>query len=342
MAAAVPVQLLLKIYVSYKNQLYLPLTALSNSLTVLKNSLLVLLFTVCLMPVFAQQTISDTDLKQLDFYQDSLKKLGMTFVNNENDLERKNANYAFIKTLVTALKTTNSFNYPFDSLKTISLIKSPDNKFRIFSWHIANNDGSYRFYGAIQMNTKGPLKLHGLEDYSPLIKNPEDTVADNRAWYGAQYYNIVPVAGPNPYYVLLGWKGYTEKSTKRVIEVLSFKGDQPVFGMPIFEGNGKKRSRVVFQYARQASMLLKHVPGQNLIVFDNLAPPDKRNKDQPETYGPDLTYNGYQLKNGKWAYVDNLDMRNVPNEMDEGYVDPKTQQPARPIKAEPVRKKKIQ
>ncbi len=193
------------------------------------------------------------------------------------------------------------------------------------------------------MNTKGALKLYGLEDYSPLIKNPEDTVSDNRTWYGAQYYTIVPVMGITPYYILLGWKGYTDKSTKRVIDVLSFKGDQPVFGMPIFEGNGKKRNRVVFQYARQASMLLKHVPAQNLIVFDNLAPPDKRNKDQPETYGPDLTYNGYQLKTGKWTYVDNIEMRNVPNEMDEGYVDPRVQQQqARPIKAEPVRKKKVQ
>ncbi|MFD2147097.1 hypothetical protein [Mucilaginibacter antarcticus] len=293
--------------------------------------------------VFAQQPVVANNINQLNTYQDSLKKLGNEFVHNQNDLERKNANYAFIKTLVTALKTNNSFTYPFDSLKTISLTQSPDNKFRIFSWHVANNDGSYRFYGAIQMNTSGPLKLYGLEDYSPLIKNPEDTVADNRTWFGAQYYTIVPVMSIKPYYVLLGWKGYTDKSTKRVIDVLSFKDDKPVFGMPIFEGNNKKRSRVVFQYARQASMLLKHVPAQNLIVFDNLAPPDKRNKDQPETYGPDLTYNGYQLKNGKWTYVDNIDMRNIPNEMDEGYVDPRVQQQqTRPIKAEPARQKRVQ
>jgi hypothetical protein len=70
-------------------------------------------------------------------------------------------------------------------------------------------------------------------------------------------------------------------------------------------------------------MLLKYIPDQNLIVFDNLAPPDKKFKDQPETYGPDLSYNGYRLKNGKWEYVDNLDMRNVPDAQDESYIDPK-------------------
>jgi hypothetical protein len=108
--------------------------------------------------------------------------------------------------------------------------------------------------------------------------------------------------------------------------------------MPIFDGNGKKRSRVVFQYSRQASMLLKYIPSQNLIVFDNLASPDKKTKDKPETYGPDLSYNGYRLKNGAWEYEDNLDMRNVPNEQDQNYIDPKITE--RPIRLpSPLRKR---
>jgi hypothetical protein len=295
-----------------------------------------------LSPAFAQQALNADNVKRMNFYQDSLKNLGYTFIHNENDVERKSANYQFIKTLVTALKTPNSFAYPFDSLKTVTLTKSPDNKFRIFSWHVANNDGSYRFYGAIQLNTNGPLKLYGLEDYTPLIKNPEDTVGDNRTWLGAQYYTIIPVSGVNPYYVLLGWKGHNDKSTKKVIDVLSFKNDKPVFGMPLFNGNKKKRSRVVFEYSRQASMLLRYISSQNLIVFDNLAPQDAKTKDQPSSYGPDLTYNAYRLTNGRWVYVDNVDMRNVPNEQDETYIDPKAQLPPRPIKAEPVRKKKVQ
>jgi hypothetical protein len=68
----------------------------------------------------------------------------------------------------------------------------------------------------------------------------------------------------------LGWKGNTVKSTKKVIEVLSFnKDDKAVLGMPVFDGNGKTRNRVVFEYTRQASMLLRYVPEQNLIVFDH-------------------------------------------------------------------------
>ncbi len=312
-------------------------------MVVVRSFVLTIFSTLFFLQAFAQHADS-SNLKQLNFYQDSLKHLGNTFINNDNDLIRKNANYQFIKTLVAALKTPNSFAFPFDSIKTITLTNSPDNKFRIFSWHVTHDDGSYRFYGAIQVNTSGPLKLYGLEDYSPLLKNPEDSVVDNHKWYGAQYYTIIPVSGVTPYYVLLGWKGNTDKSTKKIIDVLSFQNDKPIFGMPVFDGNNKRRKRVVFEYARQASMLLKYVHSQHLIVFDNLASSDKKSKDKPETYGPDLTYNGYRLKDGRWEYVDNLDMRNVPNEQDENYIDPKAEKPIlpRPKTTLPIKKTPVQ
>lgn len=272
---------------------------------------------------FAQHTDESNSLNRLSMYQDSLADLGKVMINNDNELERQNANTMFVKTLVAALKVPNSFLFPFDSVKTVSILNSPDNRFRILSWHIMNDDGSYRFYGALQLNTGGPLKLFPLVDYSPLLEHPEDSVTDNRKWYGAQYYKIIRVTGDKSYYVLLGWKGYTVNSTKKVIEVLSFKNDKPVFGMEVF--GASKHKRIIFQYTRQASMLLKYVPEQDLIVFDHLSPPDDKSKKNPETFGPDLSYDGYKLINGRWKYEDNLDMRNVPDEHDNEFTDPKKQ-----------------
>ncbi|HEY4325753.1 MAG TPA: hypothetical protein VGN20_17295 [Mucilaginibacter sp.] len=274
---------------------------------------------------FAQQPIESGNVKQLKIYQDSLSVLGKKMINGDIDVERKNANYAFIKMLVGVLKTQNSFFFPFDSVKTISIVNSPDKRFRIFTWPIVNDDGSYRFYGAIQMNTGGSLQLFPLNDYSAGLTNPEDSVTDNRKWLGAEYYKIVPVDAQKPYYVLLGWKGNTAKSTKKVIEVLSFKDDKPLLGLPVFDQNGKIRKRVVFEYTRQVSMLLRYVPEQKLIVFDHLVPPDPKLKNQKDTYGPDLSYDGYRLENGKWLFRENLDMRNVPDNHDADYVDPKKQ-----------------
>ncbi len=64
-------------------------------------------------------------------------------------------------------------------------------------------------------------------------------------------------------------------------------------------------------------MLLNYDEDQHLIVFDHLAPPDKKMKGKFDTYGPDLTYDGYRFKDGRWAYVENLDLRNKSGSHDE-------------------------
>ncbi|WP_342648019.1 hypothetical protein [Mucilaginibacter sp. CSA2-8R] len=275
--------------------------------------------------LFAQKYNTPDQLNQLRPFQDSLKRLGLQMVNNQSDVERKNANYQFIRTLVGALKVPNSYAFNFDSVKTISNLRSPDNKFRIMTWFVLNEDGSYRFYGAVQLNTGNKLALFPLEDYSPFLKNPADSVTDYRKWYGAEYYKIVQVNASTPYYVLLGWKGNTVKSTKKIIEALWFKDGKPVFGLPVFTTGTTTHQRVVFEYNRQASMLLRHVPEQNLIVFDHLSPPDSKMKGQLSMYGPDLTYDGFKLINGKWVLKENLDMRNIPAPSDIDIPDPKQQ-----------------
>ncbi len=291
----------------------------------MRNTLAALLLLLWIPGIgFGQQAVNPASLKQLRVFEDSLKGIGNRVMNNPEAMERKNANYKFIPTLVNALKINGSYDYPFDSVKSMSILNAPDNKFRFITWHVMNTDGSYRFYGAIQLNSP-TLKLIPLEDYSPLLKNPEDSVVENQKRYGARYYKIVQVSGLNPYYLLLGWKGNTEKSTKKVIDVLSFKNDKPVFGAAVFDGNGKTRRRVVFEYNRLASMILRYVPEQHTIVFDHLAPADTKMKGKFDNYGPDMTYCGYRLNNGRWTYVDNIDMRNMPDAGADQIDDPKKQ-----------------
>lgn len=266
--------------------------------------------------------------KQLGVWQDSLKILSHQIYNNNSEPERYNASYTFIKTLVSALKTPNSFNFNFDSLNAISIQTPPDRKFRIFSWHVMNNDGSYRYYGTVQMNNpERKLEMFPLIDFTSGIKNPADTVTTNEKWYGAQYYRIIPVTVnvKTPYYILLGWKGSTVKSNKKVIEILHFKNDKPFFGMPVFDGdpNNPDKKRIIFEYTRQASMVLNYDPKQAMIVFDHLAPPDPKLKGQYELYGPDFSYDGYKLQNGRLRLVSDLKLENPPTEKDELFNDPR-------------------
>jgi len=288
----------------------------------------VVIFIILSITAQAQHSAPNKTKDQFDKYIDSLKTLSFETINNPEEVERYNATYAMIKVLKNALKLPNSFNMSFDSLKTISVLLSPDRRFKIFSWHVMNQDGSYRYYGTIQMNNStGKLQLFPLIDQSFSYKKPQDTVTTNQNWYGCQYYKIIPVIYnvKTPYYVLLGWKGNTVKTTKKVIEVVSFKEGNALFGMPVFDGDktrmGKKR--IVFEYNRQVTDMLNYLPKENTIVFDHLAPPDPKLEGKFESYGPDMTYDGFKLVNGRWKFVENLNLKNAPTEMDKMFNNPK-------------------
>lgn len=280
------------------------------------------------LTINAQHSAPNKIKQQFDIYLDSLKELSFQVINNPEEPERYNANYKMVKTLVNALKLPNSFNLSFDSLKTISVQTPPDRRFRIFTWHLMNQDGSYRYYGTIQMNnSSGKLQMFPLVDNSFSFSSPQDSVTTNAEWYGAQYYKIIPVTYgvPTPYYVLLGWKGNNIKSTKKVIEVLYFKNGKAYLGMPVFDGDKERvgKKRILFEYNRQVSSLLNYIPKEGTIVFDHLAPPDPKLAGKFETYGPDMSYDGFKLVNGRWKFIEDLQLKNSPTDIDDDFNDPK-------------------
>ncbi|WP_246269434.1 hypothetical protein [Pedobacter panaciterrae] len=276
----------------------------------------------------AQHSFAFNNGPAMHKFQDSLSKLSEETFNATSNSERYTKNATFIKTLVNSLKTQGSFLYPFDSLKKITILKSPDNSFRIFSWYVPLDDGSYRFFGTIQMATKdGKLKMFPLIDDTANIKDTNG-INGNKNWYGARYYEIIPVImnGQQPYYVLIGWKGNSLKTSKKVIDVLSFnKEQQPIFGKPVFEEAKSKatRNRIVFEYNKQNTMTVTLDKNVNMIVFDHLAPISEEMTGNFEYYASDLSFDAYKLLNGRLKLVENIELKNEPNQMDDLFSDPK-------------------
>jgi len=262
----------------------------------------------------------------LNVFQDTLIKISARAVTAQSDAQKLEINGGFVKTLVEALKVSNSFSYPFDSLKNVSIIKSPDQAFRILSWYVLLENGTYRYYGAIQMNTKsGPLKLYPLIDQTENLGDP-NVITNNQKWFGARYYEIVPVTSGNrlPYYILLGWKGNTQITTKKVIDVLSFDKDKLNFGAPVFEGKELKgKNRIIFEYAKSNAMTLKTDLKAGMIVFDHLASFDPEIKGKFEYYGSDGTFDGFKIIGGRLKLQEDITLNNDPNSSDEFYADPK-------------------
>src|SRR5689334_22979842 len=81
---------------------------------------LLLICLLCIAPVFAQH-VSASDRKELLRKEDTLKHLSGDMVFKDNASDRFRSDSLFTRILVRALKTKNSFYFPFDSLNISKL-----------------------------------------------------------------------------------------------------------------------------------------------------------------------------------------------------------------------------
>ncbi|MGY3053095.1 hypothetical protein ACVWYG_001292 [Pedobacter sp. UYEF25] len=258
--------------------------------------------------------------------QDSLKKISLKVLSAQSDEQKFAINGLFVKGLVEALKTPNSFTLQFDSLKTIAIVKSPDNAFRLLTWYVQLADGTYRFFGALQMNNpNGTLNLIPLIDQTQNLTDP-NIITSNKNWFGAKYYEIIPISSSArlPYYILLGWKGNNERSTKRVIEILSFNKSEVTFGAPVFDGgNLQGKNRLIFEYNKQNAMTLKSDLKAGMLVFDHLSAISADMEGKFEFYGSDGHVDGFKIIGGRLKLQENINLVNDASGNDEFYIDPK-------------------
>ncbi len=223
--------------------------------------------------------------------------------------ERSIYNDSILLLMRKVLNTPASFSYPFDSLKRMGVVYPPDSTFRIFTWNLVKDDGTYRHFGMIQHSSG---RLTELKDEGRQIKDPCRAVLPPDQWYGALYYRILQNRWRNTtYYTLLGLSLNNSLTTRKVIDVLTFdrKGTAR-FGAPLFEMQDSICDRVIFEFSARVSMLLHYDDRMGMIVFDHLSPALPRYKGMAQYYGPDSSYDGFFFYKGKWRLREDLDVRN--------------------------------
>src|SRR5882724_1190605 len=298
------------------------------------------------------QGLSSSEKKELRRREDSLKRLADKIVNSEDPSVRFLSDSQFVRVLVRSLKVRHSFNYPFDSLLTISRLCPPDSSFRIFTWQLKKDEHTFLQEGAIQMNQPdGSLKLFPLFDVSMFTGKPTDSVRSNRDWIGAIYYRIIQKSyNDRKYYTLLGFDDYNISSNKKWMEVLTFNEDgQPQFGgnyfsfeedsanimaaklaknaPPKLPGKDSLKQKPLFrynmEYKKESSTRFNYDPEMDMIVFDHLVPEG----DEPErkdTYVPDGDFEAFKWKGGRWVHVEkvfNFTLKDGDFPMDEKMLD---------------------
>ncbi|MBS1513227.1 MAG: hypothetical protein JST86_20490 [Bacteroidetes bacterium] len=260
----------------------------------------------------AQTRIAKADIKILRQKEDSLKKYAGQILGAINSSDRLKADSMFTRVLVRALLIPHSFYYAFDSLPSISKLCPQDSTFKIFTWQLVINDYVIRKHGAIQMNTDdGSLKLYPLIDKSAVTVNQVDTVADNRGWIGAIYYNIIQKRSANRnYYTLLGFDENNIRTNRKIIEVLNFNNGEPQFGGRYFsyeEDTVFKTAigRYIMEYKKTDGPKLNYDPDMDMIVVEHLV--SESNEPQKKwTLVGDGDYEGFKWKNGKWVHIEKI------------------------------------
>ena len=256
--------------------------------------------------------ITEENLAKLNLYEDTLGFTSFLVINDSLQENRFASTKKLIKTLVQALKIENSFGYPFERMKAVSIQYPADSTFRIFTWQLYVDVDEYRYYGAIQMNTP-ELKLFPLIDRSSDVYSHEQEILSPERWYGALYYNIrqFDTAEGERKYLLFGFDGYSMWNKRKLIDVLSFQDGKAVFGAPVFvsqngqTGELSTKSRVLQEYSAEASFKMNYDETYEIILFDHLIMTGGSYGQGPAMV-PDGSYEGYRLENGKWMWVEKV------------------------------------
>ena len=247
----------------------------------------------------------------LPSFEDSLKIVARKMIRDTDSKVRIQAQEDFSEYFLMALEEENSFDYPFDSLETISIIYPADKSFRLITWQLCVNSNEFQYFGLLQRNSE-KADIVQLHDRSDEVMIPEKQILDKDSWYGSLYYNIHQVGSKNNrYYLLFGFDANDLYSRIKLIDVLTFDEGNPTFGLPVFkfeEENKppKIKNRFVIEYGANSSIRLNYDDDLNLIIYDNLIPIGGQYKDEGIFMVSDGSYRGLKLNGGVWTSVDKI------------------------------------
>lgn len=250
---------------------------------------------------------------------DSLSVIIKKMQRGENDSIRRKANEEFTLRFLDSLNYPHSFESEFSDFKNVSIQTSEDKTLRFYTWMFPHYNGDkYEYFGFIQIRKakSDTFDIIQLKDSTQQILKPESEKLSPERWLGSVYYSLNQVNySGKTYYVLLGWKGFNQLLTKKIIDVFYIDKTKMKFGFPLFKTGSVYRNRMVFSFTSQATMSLRFEKNGKEIVFDHLSTPKgKVDTDLSIIAGPDGSYDLFKLKRGRYFLDRDIDARSESSE----------------------------
>ena len=223
----------------------------------------IIFFFLSIIGLNLQATNSDSITLIFKKAESQLKEI-QKGLSSRKESERIDANKKFIAVWETVIKNPHVLEYPFDSIKEVSILCPKNKKFKLITWNLYKDDGTHAFFGYLLVNNEKKIKKgifkydkvssyehFMLLDYSATIKNPETYIGTPAKWFGMIYYSLIECDG---YYTLLGYDPNDKLIARKFVDALYFKTDgTPVFGKDIFKFPRKNPKRLMFEYSSALS-----------------------------------------------------------------------------------------
>lgn len=160
----------------------------------------------------------------------------------------------------------------------------------LFSWAIPLSRGQ-AFYNWFRFK-------EGNRTY--LLKSVSGLKEGENSWL---YYDLVGFENrKEQYFALLGWSR-TRNTNRKIVQIARFEADGTIsFNHPLMRRGNSRSASLSFEYARDGSMMLKPDKKGKRIIFDHLAPTEKKYEGYFMFYGADASYDALILKGGEWEY----------------------------------------
>lgn len=252
-----------------------------------------------------------------------LNTIGKNIIRSSTRDSMELLNIQFKAALLEVINSETAFDYNFDVLKTISILKA--NELKIYNWALPYPNGTFKYFAFVTTLRKENYKVVELIDKSESIKSPTSKILMPKMWYGALYYKIIhhKKIGEN-YYTFLGWDGNNKLTNKKIIDVIQVTSNNTIkIGAPIFKMEKKTQKRVIFEYTDNAVMSLKYHPKLEKIVFDYLVPSNSSLKGIYEYYGPALkVFDALILDKKQWVFEHDVNILLDKSVKDHMWTDP--------------------
>lgn len=256
-------------------------------------------------------------------YEDSLRHLALNIPSGNSDSERKQANDQFAGYFKEVLLLEGAFHYDFDSLNTISILKAPDESFRIITWYVPLQDDNFEYFGFFQFNNpvNPEKKLITLQKSEIHNSDLQSVTLEHEKWHGNYYTDLIHrTYDQQDHYLLIGWRADNPMTRKRILEPLHFsETGMPLFGNQIFQFEDNSHHRIIFEYSSKVSMTIRYDDylfpensyPEKVIIFDRLVPTKSFLKGHYQFYVPEMNiFDAFRFVDGNWIFVEDIDMRN--------------------------------